>query len=393
MRKLEVNELEIGMITGAPIKTKLGQEIAPAGSPVTRQLINRLKLYHVESILIADSHPHNESGDTPAETAPAEPTPAEPKPAEPKPAKPVHEAKTYAEETRTHLQKVATSPEFQAFQFQYLMTIEQMKQSFTDALAHNHPINTELLLDSVSKLFCSRNTIVELFDMIFSMRRFSDTVYAHSLNVALISRMIGRWLKLDHHEWDILTLAGLLHDIGKLLIPQEILNKPDALTDEEFARVKQHPKLGYEFLKNQADLDPRIKKAALMHHERCDGSGYPSGLHEDLIDDFAMLVAIADVYDAMTAARTYREPLCPFQVISNFEQEGFQKYHTQYLLTFLQQIAATYQSNRVLLSNGHVCNIIMLNPSSLSRPIVQFDDKTCLDLSTSSRDIYIASIL
>ena len=100
-----------------------------------------------------------------------------------------------------------------------------------------------------------------------------------------------------------------------------------------------------------------------MHHERCDGSGYPTGLTEDYIDNFAMIVAIADVYDAMTAARSYRSPLCPFEVISKFEEDGFQKYHTKYILVFLKQIASTYQSNRVILSDGRGCTIVMLRAS------------------------------
>lgn len=130
-----------------------------------------------------------------------------------------------------------------------------------------------------------------------------------------------------------------------------------------------------------------------MHHERCDGSGYPTGLTEDYIDNFAMIVAIADVYDAMTAARSYRSPLCPFEVISKFEEDGFQKYHTKYILVFLKQIASTYQSNRVILSDGRGCTIVMLNQNALSRPIVEFDDKSCLDLSTASRDLYIKAVL
>jgi HD-GYP domain-containing protein (c-di-GMP phosphodiesterase class II) len=129
-----------------------------------------------------------------------------------------------------------------------------------------------------------------------------------------------------------------------------------------------------------------------MHHERCDGSGYPSGLTEEGIDDFAKIIAIADVYDAMTAARSYRAPLCAFQVISNFEQDGYQKYQTKYILTFLKQIATTYQSNRVVLSDGRGCKIVMLNQNDLSRPIVQFDDMTCLDLSTN-RDLHITSVI
>ena len=171
----------------------------------------------------------------------------------------------------------------------------------------------------------------------------------------------------------------------------EVLEKPGKPTDEEYELIKKHPKLGYEMLKHQ-NIDPHVRKAALMHHERCDGSGYPSGLEEDFIDEYAMIVGIADVYDAMTAARSYRAPLCPFQVISNFEKEGYQKYHAKYIITFLKQIAATYQSNRVVLSDGRGCNIVMLNQNALSRPMVQFDDNTILDLSTQ-KDLYIKSVL
>ncbi len=301
--------------------------------------------------------------------------------------------RTHAAESKSHSQKVAASAEFHEFQIQYIQATDQMKHAFAGAIKDNATIDTQLLLGSVADLFRSRNTISELFDMIFNMRAVANSVYAHSLNVALISRMIGRWLKYSQQDLDILTIAGLLHDTGKLMIPEELLNKTEALTDEEFAQIKQHPTLGYNLLKQQPDMDSRIKKAALMHHERSDGSGYPSGLTGDSIDSYAMIVGIADVYDAMTAARSYRSPLCPFEVIANFEKDGFQKYHAKYILTFLQQIAATYQNNRVILSDGRSCNIVLLNQNSLSRPLVQFDDNTCLDLATASKDLYIKSVL
>ena len=354
MIKIETKQLQEGAILAQPVITPLGQPLAPAGSAVTRQLINRMKLYRVEYAEIEGEEP------APQEEAP----------------KPVKEAKTYAQESKTHSQKVAGSSEFRTFQIEYVQAIELMKQLYTAAIKDNKPIDSQKLLGSVADLFQSRNTIVEMFDMLYNMRTVADSVYAHSLNVALISRMIGRWLRFERHDLDILTLAGLMHDIGKLLIPSDILNKPGSLTDEEFAKIKQHPALGYEILKRQPD-----------------GSGYPTGLTEDYIDNFAMIVAIADVYDAMTAARSYRSPLCPFEVISKFEEDGFQKYHTKYILVFLKQIASTYQSNRVILSDGRGCTIVMLNQNALSRPIVQFDDKSCLDLSTASRDLYIKAVL
>lgn len=378
MRKLPSNELEIGMITAEPIVTPIGQILAPAGTEITRQLINRMKLYKVESAVVI--------GEDPKPVVP-EQTPVVKEEA----PTPVHTPKTHAQESKTHSQKVAASDEFRDFQIKYFSAIEELKATFKTADTTHNAVNTEALLATVSELFKTRNTIIELYDMLFNMRIMTDSVYSHCINVGLISRMIGRWLKMDKHDLNVLTLAGLFHDIGKIRIPDEILNKPGKLTDEEFALVKKHPKFGYDILKNQP-IDSRIKKAALMHHERCDGSGYPSNLTEDFIDEFAMIIGIADVYDAMTAARAYRAPLCPFQVIANFESEGFQKYHTKYILTFLKQIAATYQSNRVILNDGRGCNIVMLNQNSLSRPMVQLDDGGILDLD-KHRELYIKSVI
>ena len=175
----------------------------------------------------------------------------------------------------------------------------------------------------------------------------------------------------------------LLHDIGKTQIPDDILNKQSRLTDEEFALVKQHPQFGYDILKRQP-LDTHVKQCALMHHERCDGSGYPMGLTLNEIDDYARIIAIAVVYDAMTAARSYREPLCPFQVIAEFEKDGLQKYKPKYILTFLDRIATTYQNNRVMLSDGRKAKIVLLNPNRLSKPLVQLEDGDYLDLNKST---------
>ena len=374
MRKIIPKDCEIGMITVEEVKTPIGQVLCPAGTELTRQLINRMKLYRVEYVLIEGEEPVAEP---PVVAAPEPESHAVPK--------------THAEESKTHSQKVAASDEFRDFQLKYFQAITDLKQVFAAVTNRSQEFDATKLLNSVGELFRSRNTIIELFDMLYNMRIVEDAIYAHSINVGLISRMIGRWLRLDAHDLDVISLSGQLHDIGTALIPPEILNKPDKLTDEEFALIRQHPKLGYDILKNQ-NVNPHVKKAALMHHERCDGSGYPTGVEEDFIDEYAMIVGIADVYDAMTAARSYRAPLCPFQVIKCFEDEGYQKYKTKYLLTFLKQIAATYQSNRVILNDGRGCNIVLLNQDALSRPMVQLDDGSIIDLNTQ-RDLYIKSVL
>lgn len=416
--KLSPKELKPGIIAIEPIVTPSGQVLAPAMTELTRQIINKMKLYNVDSasvdsndpivkqLLFASSEP---VAPTPAPVATPAPVVASAPVVTPAPAvvpaialarpTPVtvelqegEKVITYKEETQSNSRRMMVSQEFKGFQVDYLLYIEHVKSIFSNIIkTPGYTINITELIEKMAPLYTSRNTIVELFDMIHQMHSLNDTIYAHCVNVALISRMIGRWLHLEQHDLDILTCSGLLHDIGKLAIPEAVLNKPGKLTDEEFALIKAHPKTGYEMLRNQ-DVDTRIKQTALMHHERYDGSGYPNRLSSELLSDFAMIVAIADVYDAMTAARSYREPLCPFQVIEKFEQEGFQKYHTKYIYVFLHNIASTYQSNRVMLNDGRGCKIVMLNQNTLSKPIVQFDDGSCLDLS-GQRELYITKIL
>ena len=128
-----------------------------------------------------------------------------------------------------------------------------------------------------------------------------------------------------------------------------------------------------------------------MHHERCDGSGYPYGFYSEQIDSFAKLVSIADVYDAMTCARVYRGPLCPFDVITIFETEGYTKYDPKYIMIFLEGIVQTYIHNSVRLSNDMIGEIILINKSELSRPVIKVGD-VYFDL-TKQRDLHIVSLV
>lgn len=362
MDKLNLNDLQAGMVTASEIRTKGGQLILDKGVTLSRQSIMRLSFYNIKTVEVEDN--------------------------DLLPAEPVTPAKKYVP---AYSQKLKLSREFQSFQFDHSIVLSSIKANFEGYVNEGTEMQTDELLAQTVLLFDSCKTSLELFDMLHNMRSSDDSIYAHSLNVALICRRIGKWMKLDDPLLDTLTLCGLLHDIGKLKVPADILNKPGKYTDEEFELVKMHPKFGYDLLKS-LPLDTHIKKSALSHHERCDGSGYPMGLTQDDTDDYAMVVAIADVYDAMTAARSYRAPLCPFQVIANFEKEGLQKYKPKYILVFLQHIASTYQNNRILLSDGRSANIVMLNQNKLSKPIIQFDDGNCIDLSTQS-DLHIQAIL
>ena len=117
-----------------------------------------------------------------------------------------------------------------------------------------------------------------------------------------------------------------------------------------------------------------------MHHEKCDGSGYPYGLKGNEIDRFSKIVTIADIFDAMTSERVYRKAMCPFSVIKAFEDEGIQKYEMKYILTFLENVANSYLNHRVSLTNGLEGNVIFINKDDYSRPVVLTEDNQIINL-------------
>lgn len=207
----------------------------------------------------------------------------------------------------------------------------------------------------------------------------------------LIARLIGVWAGLDTEKLDEISMAGLLHDIGKFKIPDEILLKPGKLTKEEFEVIKKHTVYGYEILNNFKILES-TKRAALLHHEKFDGSGYPFGYTADKIDDISAIITIADVYDAMTSKRCYRDGMCPFDVIEDFEYDGISKYHPKYIGMFLKKIASSYIGSTVLLTNGKKAKIIFVT-EKYSRPTVTLLEDNSVLVLKDEKDIKIAAVL
>ena len=364
MKKISSKSLKAGMIVAQDVLSKQGQSIAKAGTTLNAALIAKLSFYRIPEIYVEED----------------ENIPNMDKKEEKKPAKDLEDIKP-KNETIAYSERLKSTPEFQEFSLNYSKNVAELRTAYLKILGGNgDEIKRDKLLKGVETLFIS-HTALELFDLLHTMRTVDDSIYAHGVNVALVTRAIGKWLKWGKEELNTLTLAGLLYDIGKIKIPAEVLNKSGKLTDEEFAMIRNHPRNGYELLKEVPNLEPEILNAALKHHERFDGSGYPDGLLGEDIDDMAAVVAIADVYDAMTASRSYRTPKSAFQVIAMFEDDGVHKYNPKFILTFLQNIANAYQNNRVILSDGTSARIIYINQNRLSRPMVQLDDGSVIDLS------------
>lgn len=269
-------------------------------------------------------------------------------------------------------EKIKDTVIFKHFSEAYHEVVETIKEDINGVILNNKEIDITHLISEVNNILSEVTNGIQVFEMLQCIRNYDDSTYIHSINVALICNIMGKWMHFSEDDTDVLTVCGVLHDIGKLMMPSDIIKKAGKLTQGEFVTIQTHPYIGYGLIKDKK-LDERIKKAVLQHHEKCDGTGYPNGLKREQIDDFAKIVTIADIYDAMTADRVYREGLCPFDVIEIFEKEGLQKYDPTYLLTFLKRIAESYINKPVQLSDGREGHIIMLNQNKLSRPVVKIN--------------------
>lgn len=356
-KRISVQKILPGMTVAEDVYTFDNRLIMPKGTVITDRILSRLKDYSIQNIVIS---------------FPEQPV-----------SRPVRTV-------MIHSEKIKTSPEFKQFNKEFLDSVHDFKDHLSHIGDKENSFNQDNLLSDVSKTLSETRNGIHLFDMLHCMRGSDDITYVHSLNVALICNVFGHWLKLSDNDIEVLTLCGLLHDVGKLKLPHEILYKEEPLTDEEYEIIKTHPALGYEVLKDK-DLDQRVKNASFMHQERCDGSGYPRRLLGEQIDSFSKIVAIADVYDAMTSARVYRPALSPFDAIRIFESEGLQKYDPHYIMTFLEGIVNSYVGNHVRLNNNAEGEIILINKQALSKPIIKSGD-TFIDLS-KEHNLHIVAIL
>lgn len=244
----------------------------------------------------------------------------------------------------------------------------------------NEVINNQKLDIAETSKICaeiiqSNNDKYNIFLLLDSLRMVDDYLYSHSVNVATLAGLFGKWLEFSEKEIELLTMCGLLHDIGKTMVDADILQKTDKLTNREFSEIKTHTVKGYQLLERQ-DVPREVKEVAYMHHEKIDGTGYPRGLKEKDISNYSKIITIADIFDAMSHARVYRKKAySPFYILKDFQEGTYGKLDVKYLAAFLQNVAYMYTGARCILSDGRDGKIVFVNPVTLYTPIVEVDGK------------------
>ncbi len=218
-----------------------------------------------------------------------------------------------------------------------------------------------------------------------------DYNYHNAVLSSLTSYKIAQWCNYPQKDWMQAAFAGLLHDIGNAKVDPAILQKAQPLSPEEKEEVRKHTTNGYQMLRNVTAINEGVRLAALQHHEKIDGSGYPLRLEGTQIHVYAKIVAVADIYHAMTREKSYRKAQSPYLVLEQILKESFGKLDPVIVQTFIQKTTELYNGTKIRLSDGRSGEIIFTDRSNPTRPMVQAGG-TIVNLALE-RELFIQEII
>jgi HD-GYP domain-containing protein (c-di-GMP phosphodiesterase class II) len=344
---LSVNDIKVGMIAASDIY--LGRNILLAeGSAVTELVISRLKRnYLIDKIEIYSQ----DAADEPKES---------------------NYKKT------TELESIFTD-------------FSSSLENLFDTISNQKVAKMEEIRDFSKKIreeFSLTGTVIK--NISFSGSQ-NNNVYRHSINVAAISFILGKWLGLNEKEINFLTYSAILHDFGKVKMDEKISNNNGKLSLKEYKIFKNHPVIGYYFVKNIPYLDSSVSYGVLMHHERIDGTGYPFGIKNGKIHKFAKIIAIADLFDEVCSNKYNQKNSGPFEALAIIQQESGQRLDYNYCTMFLNHMVNYFIGETVLLSNNRTCKIVNVDMNNITKPVL-LDENGLLDLR-EVKDIHVEKMV
>ncbi|GMT49764.1 MAG: phosphodiesterase [bacterium] len=251
--------------------------------------------------------------------------------------------------------------------------VNMIKQDQTDEklLQEAHNLFECVLKDMDNS---KNHNIVNLLDI----QAYDDYTYTHSLNVGVIGMIFAKHLNYDDEKIKDIGLGGFLHDVGKVKVPSELINKTGKLSAEEFATVQHHAKIGYNLIKKSETLSDFVKKIVLLHHEKHDGSGYPLKLEGDQIEEHVAIIAIADYYDALTTERSYKKAFTVSETYNLIMKKSDVYFRSEIVSLFLGEMGVFFKERDyypigsfVLLNTDEVAKVVYKDNETTSRPRIE----------------------
>lgn len=233
------------------------------------------------------------------------------------------------------------------------------------------PVKTSEAHNVVEKIIGHLINVKHIVGKLADIRILDDYTFAHSVNVCIMSISTGIIMGYSKLRLRELGLGAILHDVGKVKIPDEIINKCGPLTEKEFAEIKRHTILGYEMLNDHPEITPNAAKISLQHHECYNGTGYPNGVKDSDIHEYSRIVAIADVYDALTADRVYKNAILPYEAMEIIIASSGYQFDPEIVRIFVENSEIYPVGSTVELNTGQLGVVVDVNRTLPTRPTVQ----------------------
>lgn len=306
MKKISLNQLAPGMKLAKDVTLEDGRLLLLKGFTIKTRYLERMRCYHIPHVYVEDD---------------------------------IGKLEFFSEETV------------------YTETFQTIK-NVMDSVRDGGDIDIPVLKETVDNIVLHIINDDNIFMKLTGIRDIDNYTYLHSVDVCIYSVIAGKSLNLTNDELKELGLGSILHDIGKCKIPLSILNKPARLTRDEFNIIQRHTIYGYNIIMQPPEMNQQIADIALCHHERWDGTGYPHGKAKTDIDMLSRIVAVADVYDALTANRVYRKRFMPHEAAEYIMANAAQHFDPVILKAFLDNIAIYPADIIVLLNTGEIARVV-----------------------------------
>lgn len=340
MKPLSIKQLQPGMVLAQDVYAAADStmSVLRCGTPLDEGLISRLAIAGVATV-------HIESDDRPMAKALLQTLKTSVAP--PPPIVTNELRKTAVESLEKAFQNVLDSEDG-------VFNNQQLQAHLNGVVGH--------LVDTLVE---DSTTLVNITDL----KSYDDYTYHHSLSVSVVAIALGQALGVPASKLNQLGIASIMHDIGKTAVPIEIIRKPSRLDKEEFDIVKTHPSAGTEYLVRQSVGDELMWRAVLHHHEKTDGTGYPHGLKGDNIPLWSRIIAVADVFDALTSNRPYRQPMPPAEALEYLMGGVGSAFDYDVVCAMLQKVELYPVGSCVELSNGRYA--VVLGSDNRLRPVIE----------------------
>ncbi|MBM6616944.1 HD-GYP domain-containing protein [Bacillus suaedaesalsae] len=279
-----------------------------------------------------------------------------------------------------------------SFTAHYLKSVQEYKKIFQDWQS-----GSQVDIVKVRKFFIPLlERSLRSGSEIFTLHHYStkeDYLFHHSVTVGLLSGFLGKKQNYEKGQWLQIAIAGLLSDCGMAKVSPKILDKQTALLPEEYNEIRYHPTHGYKMLQNLPVIREGVKLGVFQHHERTDGSGYPLGISGEKIHPYGKIIAVADVYHAMTSERAYRSKQSPFKVLEMILQDSFGQFDIQVIQALTSGLANFSIGTKVRLSDGQIGEIVFVESKSPTRPMVKLEDRNEFIQLSNRLDLFIEEII